>query len=216
MAKSSKQKVTIFIIVACLFAVLTGQFILQHQRSHVVRGSLPAKAKGNPQAKLKIVEYIDFECPACAQGTHILKEFFAKYPNQIYLEVKYFPLPSHTYGMVSARWAECAGRQNKFWAFVDPLMERQNYWATLHDPVPALRQIAEQAGLSSFQLDNCLNNKYLDETILTEKAIGTSLGIQSTPTYFINDKMIVGTKTLVEELDKFFGQTPATPTATSQ
>ena len=212
MAKPAKQKVTLFIFVACLLAVLAGKIILEAQRPHVANGAMPARAKGNPKANLKIIEYIDFECPACAQGMLILKEYFAKYPGQMYLEVKYFPLPSHLYGMPSARWAECAAQQNKFWFFVEPLMERQKVWATLHDPVPAFRQLAEQAGLSSFQLDNCLNSKYLDETILTEKAIGTSLGIQSTPTYFVNDKMVVGTKSLLEELNKFFGPAPAMST----
>jgi len=204
--KPSKQKFTLCIVAACVLAVFMGKIIWEAQRPSVTAGTMPAKAKGNPKAKVKIIEYIDFQCPACAQGTRILKEYFAKYPGQLYLEVKYFPLPMHNYGMLSARYAECAARQNKFWSFVDPLMERQQLWSSLHDPQPAFRQIVEQAGLNSSRLDQCLNDKYLDESILTEKAIGTSLGIQSTPTYFINDKMVVGTKSLVDELTPFFGQ----------
>lgn len=205
MAKFSKQQVTWLIIVFCVLTIFGGRAILQAYRSRVSLSSIPAKAKGNPQAKLKIMEYIDFECPACAHGVRILKDYLAKYPDQIYMEIKYFPLPGHRYGMASARYAQCAARQKKFWPFVEKLMERQGLWTSLHDPQPAFQEIAKQTGLSTFHLDNCLNDKYLDESILTEKTIGVSLGIQSTPTYFINDKMFVGTKTLQEELTKFFG-----------
>ena len=216
MAKLSKQKVTWLIIVVSALIIVSGKTILQTYRSSIEPSSIPAKAKGNPQAKFKIVEYIDFQCPACAQGMKILKEYFAKYPDRIYAEVKYFPLPGHPYGMLSARYAECAARQKRFWPFVDKLIERQSLWASLHDPIPAFHEIAKQTGVNSFQLDNCLNDKYLDEAILTEKTIGASLGIQSTPTYFINDKMLVGTKSLQEELNKFFEPTPAPTPVASQ
>ena len=204
MAQSSKEKVTLLIVVIGVIAILGGQALLKFYRSRVSQSSVPAKAKGNPQAKLKIVEYIDFQCPACAQGVHILKEYFAKYPDQMYVEVKYFPLPMHPFGMESARYAECAARQKKFWPFIESLSKQQSFWAALHDAQPAFRKIAQETGLNSFQLDQCLGDKYVDEVIVTEKTIGTSLGIQSTPTYFINEKMVVGTKFLKEELAKFF------------
>ena len=208
MAKLSKQKVTLFVVLGCFLVIFGIKTILQIYRANIQPNAIPAKAKGNPQAKLKIIEYIDFECPACAQGTHILKDYFTKYPDQIYLEVKYFPLPMHLYGLPSARYAECAARQKKFWPFVELLMERQSLWASLHDPQPAFRQIAQAVGLSFFQLDACLNDKYLDEVIMTEKTVGTTLGVQSTPTYFINDKMRVGTKLLQDELTAFWGGKP--------
>ena len=111
--------------------------------------------------------------------------------------------------MESARYAECAARQKKFWPFIESLSKQQSFWAALHDAQPAFRKIAQETGLNSFQLDQCLGDKYVDEVIVTEKTIGTSLGIQSTPTYFINEKMVVGTKFLKEELAKFFGESPA-------
>lgn len=211
MAKASKQKVTLFIILGCIVVILGGQFFLQRYRSSIQQNSIQAKAKGNPQAKLKIVEYVDFQCSACANGVRILNEYFKKYPDQMFVEIKYFPLAGHQWSMPSARYAECAARQNKFWPFVDLLMARQSFWSSLHDPMPAFRQLAQEAGLGMFQLDLCLSDKYVDEAINTEKTIGSTLGIQSTPTYFINDKMIVGTKFLQEQLAAFFGEAVVQP-----
>ena len=207
MARSSKQKVTLLIVLGCVLAIVAGQRILHRYRSNIKQNSIQAKAKGNPQAKLKIIEYIDLECPACAQGAGILNEYFKKYPNQMYVELKYFPLSGHRWSMPSARYAECAARQNKFWPFLDVLLKQQSFWSALNDPNPAFRQIAQEAGLNTFQLDLCLGDKYLEEAITTDKSIGTAMGIQSTPTYFINDKMFVGTKFLKEQLAAFFGET---------
>ena len=137
MAKQSKQKVTLLIVVGCVIAIVGGQALIQKYRSNIKQNSIRAKAKGNPQAELKIIEYIDFECPACAQGMRILHNYFTKYPGRMYLEVKYFPLPGHKWGMPSARYAECAARQNKFWLFVDILID-------VNGPpiLPALRQVS--------------------------------------------------------------------------
>jgi protein-disulfide isomerase len=216
MPKLSKQQVTLFIVIGCIAAIVTGQTLLERYRSNIKPSSIPAKAKGNPEAKLKIVEYIDFECPACANGVGILNEYFKKHPNEIYVEVKYFPLSGHRWGMPSARYAECAARQDKFWPFVDILLGRQSFWTSLHDPIPAFREFAQQSGLSMMKLDMCLGDKYVDETIATEKTIGTSLGIQSTPTYFINDKMGVGPKFLQSELSAFFGEQVVQPPASTE
>src|SRR5271170_6164341 len=62
-----------------------------------------ARTKGNPQARVKIVEFIDFQCPACAYGVKYLKALFEKYPNDLYVRVRYFPLTQmHRFAMQSA------------------------------------------------------------------------------------------------------------------
>ena len=86
-----------------------------------------ARAKGNPQARLKIVEFIDFQCPACAYGVKYLKTFFDQHPNDIYLQVRYYPLTNvHHHAMISALYSECAARQGKFWALNDLMMPQQD------------------------------------------------------------------------------------------
>src|SRR5271154_3664740 len=68
-----------------------------------------ARAKGNPNARVKIVEFIDFQCPACAYGVTYLKKFFEDHPNDLYIQVRYFPLTNmHHHAMTSALYSECA------------------------------------------------------------------------------------------------------------
>jgi len=164
-----------------------------------------ARSKGNPEARVKIVEFIDFQCPACAFGVKYLKTFFEKHPNDMYIQVKYFPLTNmHHHAMVSALYSECAARQGKFWALDDLMIPQQSQWAQLISPEPVFQAMAEQAGLNIDQLNTCLASDDARKVINDEKSFGQSLGIASTPTYFINGKMVVGTKSLQVELKTYF------------
>ena len=164
-----------------------------------------ARAKGNPQARVKIVEYIDFQCPACAWGIKYLKTLFDKYPNDLYLQVRYFPLTNmHRHAMISALYSECAARQGKFWVLDDLMIPQQTQWAQLINPEPVFQSMASQAGMDTSQLNSCLASDDARKVINSEKSLGQSVGISSTPTYFINNKMVVGTKSLQEELHTYF------------
>ena len=164
-----------------------------------------ARAKGNPDSKVKIVEFIDFQCPACANGVIYLKTFFDQHPNDVYLQVRYFPLTNmHHHAMISALYSECAARQGKFWALDDLMIPQQSQWAQLISPEPVFQAMAVQVGMDINQLNTCLASDEARKVINDEKSLGQSLGIASTPTYFINNKMVVGTKSLEDELKTYF------------
>ena len=164
-----------------------------------------ARAKGNPGARVKIVEFIDFQCPACAYGVKFLKTFFDQHPNDLYLQVRYFPLTNmHHHAMVSALYSECAARQGKFWALDDLMIAQQSQWAQLVSPEPVFQAMATQVGMNIDQLNTCLASDEARKVINDEKSLGQSLGIASTPTYLINNKMVVGTKSLEDELKTYF------------
>jgi len=164
-----------------------------------------ARAKGNPGSKVKIVEFIDFQCPACAYGVNYLKTLFDQHPDDIYLQVRYFPLANmHHHAMISALYSECAARQGKFWALDDLMMPQQSQWAQLISPEPVFQAMAAQVGMNIDQLNTCLASDDARRVINDEKSLGQSLGIASTPTYFINNKMVVGTKSLQDELKTYF------------
>jgi protein-disulfide isomerase len=164
-----------------------------------------ARAKGNPDARVKIVEYIDFQCPACAFGVEYLKTFFDQHPNDLYIQVRYFPLTNmHRHAMTSALYSECAARQGKFWQLDDLMIPQQSEWAQLISPEPVFQSMAQQVGMNTDQLNTCLASDDARKVINDEKSVGQSLGISSTPTYFINNKMVVGTKSLQEELKADF------------
>jgi protein-disulfide isomerase len=164
-----------------------------------------ARAKGNPGSKVRIIEYVDFQCPPCAYGIKYLKTFFDRHPNDIYLQVRYFPLTSmHRHAMISALYSECAARQGKFWALDELMMPQQSQWAPLISPQPVFQAMAAQVGMNMDQLNVCLASDDARRVINDEKSLGQSLGVVSTPTYFINNKMVVGTKSLEEEMKTYF------------
>ena len=167
--------------------------------------SIVARSKGNTEAKVQVIEFIDFECPACAYGAKILKDAFEKHPNDIRVQIKYFPLlKPHRHAMQVALYSECAGRQGKFWEFHDLLMPAQKEWSPLLSAEPMFDNFAKQVGLNTAQLYECVKSDAAAQTINDDRTLGQSLGVQSTPTYFINNKMVVGGKSLIDELGVYF------------
>lgn len=213
MSKVSKSTATVLVIALCL-GIFGGIKMLKSNAAlinpvHV----LPQRAHGNPNAEIKIIEFIDFQCPACANGVKILREYFQKYPDKMYVELRYFPLAMHKHGMTSARWSECAARQGKFWPFFDLLIDRQKEWGAMVDAMPSFEQIAKEARVHQGQLNSCLQDSSVDQTIKADMEEGQMRSVQSTPTYFVNHEIVVGTKSLRTKLDSLLGVTPAATTA---
>ncbi|MCB9757474.1 MAG: thioredoxin domain-containing protein [Candidatus Omnitrophica bacterium] len=209
MAKVSKKGLTIVLIVGGI-AIFSGLKFMQKQQQVVVAQNpaaikLPQRAQGNPQAKIKIIEFIDFQCPACAKGYQLLHEYLKNNPDKLYIELRYFPLAMHKHGESSARWGECAARQDKFWPFMDLLIARQNEWAAMIDPVPSFEAIGKQAGVNLDQLNACLKDDSVKQAIATDQEEGKMRMVSSTPSYFINHEMVVGTKSLQMKLDELLG-----------
>jgi len=161
-----------------------------------------ARSKGNRQAPIQIVEHIDFQCPACAYGAKLLKEFMQKNPDQVFLQLHHFPLAMHKHAITASIYAECAARQKKFWEFHDLLIENQDQWKSMEDARPAFQSFAEQVGLKSNALNKCIADPATEAAILQERTLGTERGIKSTPTYFVNGEMTVGATSLMKILNQ--------------
>ena len=205
MLKSPRFRIFAGIIIAGVVFVLGVRFFLASSYAGF-RAGTPMKVKGVKKAAVHITEFIDFECPACALGSVYLKKLMAEHPQAIRLELKYFPLPMHKYGFLGARYSECAGRQGKFWPFHDLLIERQANWKRLDDAKPAFEVMAQEIGLRPETLRQCLADDSVDTLIRKDKTEGDALGVKSTPTYYVNGKMVVGMKSLELELNQLIGE----------
>ena len=199
-----KKQLSTLLIVLVLAGLVAGAKILLAPKKAPVNLQM-ARTKGNPEARVKIVEYIDFQCPACAYGVTYLKTFFGQHPKDLFIQVRYFPLTNmHSHAMISALYSECAARQGKFWALDDLMIPQQSQWEQLISPDPVFQSMAQQVGMNIGQLNTCLVSDDARKVINDEKSLGQSLGITSTPTYFINNKMVVGTKSMQDELKTYF------------
>ncbi len=214
MFKISKISLTVALILSAV-VVIGGVKIWVDQSRKVPKNTLsiklPQRAKGNPQASIKIIEFIDFQCPACAKGYQLIHDYLEKNPDKVYVQLRYFPLAMHKHGLLSARFGECACRQDKFWPFMDLLIARQNEWSAMIDPLPSFEAIVKESGLDSGKLNQCLKDNSVDKTIQMDVEEGQMRAVSSTPTYFINHEMIVGTKSLKEKLDALLGVQKSTP-----
>ena len=116
------------------------------------------RSKGSPIAPYWIVEYMDYQCPACRKIFTVLDAYFKKYPSKIYLQVRFHPIKMHAHGLESAVYSECAMRQKKFWEFHALLFENQREWAELANSKDKFHQYAQRAGLDLKVLDACLDD----------------------------------------------------------
>jgi len=151
------------------------------------------RLKGDPQAKVLLVEYSDFQCPMCAHVQPSLHQFFESYPGKIRLAYKFFPLTRiHKNSMPAAHAAQCAAEQKQFWPYQDLLFARQTQWASLTDPTTAYAAIAEEVKLDLTAFNACYADPSKEELIRKDFAEGEQREIHSTPTLFVGDERLVG------------------------
>ena len=87
--------------------------------------------KGNRSAPVVLVEYSDFQCPACAASAPLVKQLTEEFGNKIAFVYRHFPLPQHKNAYPAAQAAEAAGKQGKFWEMADLIFANQTKWENL-------------------------------------------------------------------------------------
>ncbi len=145
------------------------------------------KPLGSESASVTVTEYGDLQCPAC-KGAYelIIKPLLQKYGEKIRFEYVQFPLQGiHQYALEAAMASECAADQGKFWEFVDTVYVKQ---ADLNSE--ALRTWAGDLSLDTALFERCLSSRIKKKAVLAEFAQGEKLGVNSTPTFFVNGERV--------------------------
>ncbi|GIV98595.1 MAG: DSBA oxidoreductase [Herpetosiphonaceae bacterium] len=152
--------------------------------------------KGDPNAPVKVIEYADFQCPACAQVFRLLEPII----QQQYVEtgkVQFifhdFPLPMHKHALSAAAAARCAGDQGKFWPMHDLLLSRQQQWQDDDDPTPRFRQYAAEIGVEQPMFDQCLAQGAHIPALQAAADESFQRGITGTPTFVVNGRQVTAT-----------------------
>ncbi len=149
--------------------------------------------KGNPDAKNKIVEFSDFECPACSAADPQLEKLLTSYPNDVYLEYRHFPLTIHPNSRDAAYAAEAAGEQGKFWEVHDWLFKNQSVWADASvDANYFYNQFGEKFGLDKDKFTKDYESPDIRERVASDTSAASKLRLDSTPTLFINGEKYEG------------------------
>lgn len=143
--------------------------------------------QGDAKAKNVLVEYADYQCPACAAASDMLKQVPTAFPSTVFV-FRYFPLVQiHANSVEAAMAAEAAGAQGKYWEMHDILFKNQASWEGLPDPLDTFAQYAQTVGVkdvNQFKAD-VTAKKYLP-TINNDNNQALGLSLQGTPTFFFN------------------------------
>jgi protein-disulfide isomerase len=164
------------------------------------RTSLPAKeivvteqdhVKGAAGAKVTLVEFADFQCPACAAYEPLVRQMVADNSDTVQLVFRHFPLTQiHKNALLGSKAAEAAAVQGKFWEMHDLLFANQLEWSGALNARDYMVAYASTLGLDAKKFSDDLNNASIEERILAEYREGINLGVQGTPTFFLNGKKI--------------------------
>src|SRR5262249_13602391 len=137
-------------------------------------------SKGPAEAPITLMEFSDFQCPACRRGVPAVKRLQQLYGDKLRLVFRDFPLAMHRYAAKAAEAGRCAGEQGHFWPMHDRL-----FAGTASLDVPDLKQHAAALGLDQRRFDECLDSGRFEAAVRRDVAAGRRAGVAGTPTFFV-------------------------------
>ena len=168
--------------------------------------------KGNPKAKITIIEFSDYQCPFCSRAESTIAQILDNYPNDVRLAFVHMPLPFHNNAAAAARAARAAQNQGKFWEMHEKLFNNQRQL-----DIDSLYQFAEELGLDMVRFDRDMDSDQTDAFIAQGMKDAEKFGISGTPSFLINGTVFVGAqpyekfeeviKSEIERADKTAKQT---------
>jgi protein-disulfide isomerase len=170
------------------------------KRSPLPVGSSPSL--GSPDALVTVVEFADFQCPACSRIVHLEKQLRADFSDKVRLVFKQFPLPAsiHPAALPAAKASLAAHSQGHFWEYHDRLFANQGNLSEQQ-----LVHHAEVLGLDLPRFRAALADPSLEKAVIEDKELGKRLDVEGTPTLFVNGRQIYGAPSY-EELSKIVRQ----------
>jgi protein-disulfide isomerase len=139
--------------------------------------------KGGANAPVTVVEFTDYECPSCGATQPVLEEVAKEFGDKVKLVVRNFPLDQHAHAFKAAEAAEAAREQGKYWEYAALLFANQKALE-----VGKLKEYASRLGLDRTRFDAALDSGRFAGKVKRDLADGNKIGIDSTPTVFINGK----------------------------
>ena len=143
----------------------------------------------NKNAKVVLIEYGDFQCPACATMSPKLKALSEEYGDKIAVVFRNFPLSGHANALSAAAAVEAAGFQGKYWEMHDIIYDKQTTWSSANasERTELYKQYAQEVGVSDLEkFISDMKSANISKKISYDKALGTAAKITGTPSLFLN------------------------------
>lgn len=147
--------------------------------------------EGDAKAPVTLIEYSDFQCPACGAFYPMIKKLLQEKAGTVRLVYREYPLVAlHPNGLAAAHAGEAAGLQGKFFEYHDQLFEHQTEWSPEKDPTGKFDDYAKTVGLDVSRFDADRTSDAVDNAINDDRKSGDSIGVSGTPTFIVNGERI--------------------------
>jgi len=189
------------VIVFSIVILIGGAWLYQKNAPNTVSSILTANQealvredslkKVAPHQKVIVVEFADYQCPACSYIAPGVKELMDTYKDNVTFVYRNFPLKTiHPNAVISAQMARIAGEQGKFWEMHEKLYASQSEWENLSDPTAKFISYAEQLGMTTVGIKEKLLSDLYKDKIDADLKDGELVSVNSTPTFFVGNTII--------------------------
>ncbi|MFD5766368.1 DsbA family protein [Streptomyces sp. NPDC127049] len=202
MTKLQKNLLAVGVLLAALAAAFGSFLLFAPQDDTTALGTEPAvdaravrdtshRLTSPKNSELTIVEFLDFECEGCGAVYPTVERLRSEYGDRVTFVARYFPMPGHHNSTTAALAVEAAAQQGEFETMYAKLFATQKEWGESKESKAALfRTYAEALGLDMARYDTALKAPATLQRIKADQQDGLGLGVQGTPTFFIDGMRI--------------------------
>lgn len=174
------------LLLSIIFAFISNSNLFAQE---LKSGAIPSWTKGSPNAKVTIEVFNDYQCPTCAVFNEKLKAIEQKFPNDLQITFRQFPLITiHDKAMIAAQAVEAAGKQGKFWEMSDLILQSQRNWRDEKATDDTFVYYVKKLKLNVAKFKSDLESQQVKDRIGADVERGKYLELKGTPTVFLNGK----------------------------
>ncbi len=188
MKLTGETKFFLGVIVASVLLVAGAAFFFSRPTPAISKEKLissTAHTKGPTDAKAYLVEFSDFQCPACLSAKPTVDAILTQYKDQLQFAYLHYPLSQHKMGEPAARAAEAAAKQGKFWEMYDLLFQNQKELSE-----EKFVQLAQSLELDQTKFMTDYKSGDVKDIVFADQAAGNAVGVNSTPTFYLNGRKL--------------------------
>lgn len=204
----NQNKVFIIVIIATLVLLVGGTFLFtkgnsketpqrvdtalltsptSYRTSGYANGEyLPASAS----ARVTLVEFGDYECPACSIYSPMVKRLLTEFSGKITYVFRNYPLPQHKNAPISSYAVEAAGLQGKYWQMHEKMFATQKEWSSMSNPKDTFVGYAKELGMDIAKFTSDMDSQLIKDIIKSDTNDGNAVALIETPTFYLNDLKI--------------------------
>lgn len=210
----SGKKVIAGIIAGTVVLLLGGVFLISGKQQPIEQAQENlntdgAWKKGADNPSVTLIEFGDFQCPACGGYEPAINQLLRENPASLQFAWRHFPLTGHKNARGAAIAAEAAGKQDKFWEMHDKLFAGQGIWSESENPEEIFTGYAKELNLDQEKFVQDMQSEEVQGIVQRDLSLGNQLQIQGTPTFFVNGQRInltQGPQSLLETVRETISQ----------